>query len=129
LSRLPGIELPSVGFAILDAFSSRQSPLSPSAGCFTPLLSTSPGITVAPIKVKMGSDHGDSQLSTTSSDFASRHVLGCALAFLISGEWFTIGGQAELATYLTRVADIEDLAGQPFGTVPRQRSNAPFKVS
>jgi len=26
LSRLPGIELPSVGFAILDAFSRRQSP-------------------------------------------------------------------------------------------------------
>jgi len=25
-SRLPGIELPSVGFAILDALSSRQSP-------------------------------------------------------------------------------------------------------
>jgi len=98
LSRLPGIELPSVGFAILDAFSSRQSPLSPSAGCFTPLLSTSPGITVALIRVKMGSIHGDSEVSTTSSDFASRHVLGCALAFLISGEWFTIGGQADLAT-------------------------------
>ena len=84
---------------------------------------------MALIRVKMGSDHGDSEVSTTSSDFASRHVLRCALAFLISGEWFTIGGQAELATFLTRVADIEDLAGQPFGTVPRQPSSALFEVS
>ena len=84
---------------------------------------------MALIRVKMGSDHGDSEVSTTSSDFASRHVLGCALAFLISGEWFTIGGQAELATFLTRVADIEDLAGQTFGTVPRHRSSPPFEVS
>jgi hypothetical protein len=99
IEQTASIELPSGRFANLAPFRTFQSAGSPSAGCFTPLLSTSPGITVAPIKVKMGSDHGDSQLSTTSSDFASRHVLGCALAFLISGEWFTIGGQAELATY------------------------------
>lgn len=99
LSRLPGIELPSGRFANLAPFRTLQSVGSLGAGCFTPLSSASPGIIVALIRVKMGSDHGDSEVSMTSSDFASRHVLGCALAFLISGEWFTIGGQAELATY------------------------------
>ncbi len=77
----------------------------------------------------MGSVHGDSEVSTTSSDFASRHVLECSLAFLISGEWLTIGGQAELAPSCPLVADIEDQAGRPFGTVPRRRSSVPFEVS
>ena len=97
-SRLPGIDLPSGRFANLAAFRTLQSVGSLGAGCFTPLLSTSPGITVALIRVKMGSGNGDSEVSTTSGDFASCHVLGCALAFLISGEWLTIDGQAELAT-------------------------------
>ena len=83
----------------LGAFQNPPIAVKPKCGLPTPLLSTSPGITVALIRVKMGSDHGDYEVSTTSSDFASRHVLECSLAFLISGEWFTIGGQAELATY------------------------------
>lgn len=97
MSRLPGIELPPVCFAILAAFSILQSAVSPGAGCFTPLSSTSPGITEALIRVKMGSDHEDSEVSTTSSGFASHYVLECALASLISRGWFTIGWQAELA--------------------------------
>jgi hypothetical protein len=97
LSRLPGFELPSGRSANLAPFRIFQSVGSLGAGCFTLLSSTSPGITVALIRAEMGSDHGDYEVSTTSSGFATHYVLECALAFLISGEWFTIGGQAEPA--------------------------------
>jgi len=54
LGNLLGIDLPAVRFANSAAFRMFQSAGSLGAGCFTPLSSTSPGITVAPIQVKMG---------------------------------------------------------------------------